>query len=183
MCTFVTAVLPQGADIVRIRAVLGPSSQALRPLVNRSVQRCFGAEACYYRAYESSCDCGVALGGAAYDAGSSRPPEEQVPALRKKGWREAKIRRWLVEKREATARKLAERESKAKSDLQRWRRLLDATVGSGASPWAALLIHEYSGGLETEAISLVGREEISMSRASDELLRNLHRDVLYVFRP
>jgi hypothetical protein len=169
VCTFVTAVLPALADLARIRAVVGPPTQALRPLVNPSVQRYIGANALYYRAYEGVCDCGVALGGAAYDVRGDRPAEADVAALRRKGWSEAKIGRRLEDKRETAERKVAERQSRAENDLRRWHRLLHTTVQSGASPWIAFKSRSDAA------------KEVPISQVSDNILRNMDRDVLYVF--
>lgn len=181
MCTFVTALLPRSADLARIRSAVGPATEVLRPIVNPSVERYVGADGAYYRAYEGMCDCGVALGRAAHDTSSGKPPEVQVRALRRKGWSEAKVQRWLEEKSDAAARKAAERQARADHDLARWYRLLAATVGSGASPWVALLIHEYNGGLETDDIDIRRREEVPLSRVDDDTLQNMQQDVLYVF--
>src|SRR5688572_29179278 len=113
MCTFVTAGLPVTADLTRIRTTVGPPSHALRPLENPSVQKYLGAGSRYYRAYESVCDCHVALGRAVTAQRRQKPAAAEVPSLRRKGWSQAKISRWLLEKEDAVLRKAAERQARA----------------------------------------------------------------------
>ena len=82
--------------------------RTLEPGENASVAVAIGAEHGYYCTTTGACDCGTSMGAAARDhAKAERVSRSQIEKLRKKGWSQSKIDRWMSDKRKAKRKKQA----------------------------------------------------------------------------
>ena len=94
MCHFITATR-SGHDIdPQLRRVVENHRLLFVPIENPTVTKQLQPSEGYFRATGHYCDCGTGLG-----AGRRRPVkppiEKQMAKFCKKGWGEAKIKRWL----------------------------------------------------------------------------------------
>jgi hypothetical protein len=106
-----------------------------------------------------------------------------VAALRKKGWKEAKIRRWLADQERVRARdERVERDgvTQGKLDLEAWREFLEEATRQGRTR-VGLLLHWFGGPKESERIQITRRETLPVEMLTVEVLRALEEDVLYCF--
>ena len=180
MCHFITAVLPTAEPPPLLRALVERSGLLFEPLHNPHVAGQLDAGEGYFRATDCMCDCGTGLGSA--EATESRF-ESRLRAIRrkKKGWSEARLRRW-VEQQE-TNRRSAERKAAARASTptaEQWAGFLTEAIDLGEATYVGLLLHWYDGSPENEAIPALRRERISISPTLGQHLAEMSEDVLYV---
>ncbi len=63
-----------------------------------------------------------------------------------------------------------------------WLAFIAAVLGSGKTSQLGLLVHMYSGPLDSR-FELAGREVVRATQVTGEFLGHMKEDVLYVFRP
>jgi hypothetical protein len=179
MCRFVTAALPAKADMASIRKRLGPPTAVLCPTTNASVEEHLEPGSHYFRAFEGHCDCDTVLGTARWEKPSVEITQGELDKLRRKGWTEQKIERWIAQHDELHARRTAEAAKERTYDLRRWQALIDATVRSYASPYFVVLLHMYDGTLEGDCVPIRREVRVPEADVTDEYLVGLEEDVLY----
>jgi hypothetical protein len=64
-------------------------------------------------------------------------------------------------------------------DANQWIELLSDLLGTGATTRISLLLHQYSGNVESERIVLKGRQRLEASELTTEQLMTIEEDVLY----
>lgn len=101
--------------------------------------------------------------------------------LRAKGWSEAKIARSLARQEDAAARAEKLRGAHDVREATGWLEFIDEALKSSLTPYLGILLHWYSGPL-SERITVAGREVVSCSELSAEVLADAREDVLYVFQ-
>ncbi len=173
MCYYITAILPLRADIDALTAIAHKYDRQLAPQAIDGVEMALRSGEGYYLTTDGHCDCGTSLGALNRGKKKGYVQEVDVKRLRSKGWSEAKISRWLEQKRHS---------SKGQRDLQRWHEFLTETLQSGLTPFIGIVVHSYSG-LLTEHIAIQKREVIGFSALSLEQLSQLQEDVIYEFYP
>ena len=180
MCHFITAVLPDVDQTAAIAGLFRKHGRAFRPLDNLSVQAQLQPGERYYFTTNGACDCGTGL-GAAQRTGRSRrrsTVESQMEMLRKKGWNESKVARWLQQHDE---QQMAQsRGGDLSGGVKSWAALIKEIVTSGRAPSVGLLLHTYAGPL-SEPIKFA-RKEVKLEELTSEMLRGIDEDVLYEFR-
>lgn len=182
MCHYITAVLPTAADHRDLDAVARGYGRQFLPVSNPSIASQIGRDEAYFMTTTEHCDCGTPLGALAAGAGRAPDWPEQEQRLLRKGWSKAKAARAIAQ-RQASLR--ASVEGSAEAQLQAmssWLDFIRAIVGSGKTSYLGLLLHMYSGSIESR-IDLLGRETVHLSELSGDRLGRMREDVLYVFRP
>lgn len=182
MCHYITAVLPGSADHAALDALARRHGRQFLPLSNPGIEAQVQPGERYFLTTVGHCDCGTPLG--ALSNGSKRPPDRQAQEQRllKKGWSKAKIDRALAQKQEdLRASKEAASETNLKA-VSSWLDFIGAVLGSGKTTHLGLLLHFYSGSIESR-IELAGRETVRSGDLDGEFLGRMKEDVLYVFRP
>lgn len=185
MCLYVTMLLPKGVNPDSVAHASGRGDSAFPPIENGAIQSQARPGDHYFRANRAICDCGTPLGAALRTA--ERIPLDEAEAasrLRKKGWGEARIARWLAEKRQAQAQqdaKVATRSEAAAGYAEFWVRFLHSALTSGYTPRITLLLHWYRSGVETEYFPDLPQETIPLSQVNSVFLAHLHEDILYNF--
>jgi hypothetical protein len=135
----------------------------------------------------SHCDCGTALGCMNLRNQQTEVPdrESETKRLRKKGWSEAKIQRWVEEKDKASDKKEARNEMYRHSQelrAEEWVKFIKDAVAHPAVGEFGLLLHFYKTAPERETIELKRHETTSVHTLSPEYLMSIDEDVLYLFR-
>jgi hypothetical protein len=204
---FITATLPAAARWERVEPVLARHAFSWKTLENASLKEALAGDH-YYLTTRSHCDCDSALGSLGgritgprrQSAAGAAGRDPEVAKLRKRGWGEAKIRRWLEQRAQAAASwsraeaaraealGTAVREAGGSGEAQRWLGAIRELVGAadelrGAAPvkHVGLLLHQYGGGLRTERITLARSETSSAATLEVQGLLELEEDVLYRF--
>ena len=185
MCHFVTAAIGASSNIERLNVIAAKHHRWLELVDNESVRPYLRRNELYYSTTprKAQCDCGTTLGWAARE--SHRAPKElDVEAatrkLQRKGWGQTKITRWLEAKQhDQQTWKPPSPESLSSDKLnERWLFLIEDMLSEPSVSSFCLLLHWYSGNLETR-LPIHGRQEASLSRAA---LATMEENVLYVFR-
>jgi hypothetical protein len=103
--------------------------------------------------------------------------------LRKKGWSETKVQRWLEQQQavyEREARMETARNACAEgSDPDGWSAILTELITEARLPYVGLLLHWYSGGLNSERIHLSGRVCVAIDSELGATLYRMEEDTLY----
>ena len=113
-----------------------------------------------------------------------KPHSHWVKKLQKKGWGEAKIRRWIEEKEQVKQRREDEDEAYLRSSpspVKRWIEFLTSLIECGYTLKVGLLVHTYHSSVDTEKIDLAAKETVRIADLTPELLMKMKKDVLYEF--
>jgi hypothetical protein len=176
MCHFITAVLPESANLSALAGIAARHGRVLMPQRNPGVEDHLKPGERHFLTTEGFCDCGTTLGSQRRMEStlerSQHQAENAESKLRHKGWSEAKIARWKEQK----AADLAKRRSLM--NPTNWEDLVKEMLDSGWAPFVGLLLHWYQGPTSSR-IELHGREAVPVSA---EALARMQEDVLYVFR-
>ena len=185
MCPFVTAVIGGGADLSRLNAIAHKHHRWFTPLVNDSVEPHLRKDESYVStlARRAMCDCGTGLGWLPSELARAPKPvggDAEIAKLRRKGWSEAKISRWLESRTHDRRTWNPPSPEQLASDTQNdsWLALAEEVLAERGVSSFGLMVHWYRSGLENR-IPFKGREEVALSRAA---LASMEDCRLYVFR-
>ena len=131
------------------------------------------------------CDCGTVLASRGNPEVQRSPTEREMRKLRAKGWGKARIKRWLVEKTLAADRALRARDREAESgapELDRWIGVISKVLSMGYASRFGLLVHWYSGGMESERLQLGPTQSMPLSELSATTLLEMREDSLLEVR-
>ena len=181
MCHFVTAVLPNTVPREVLDGIAKLHGKQFEPLENLSVQEQLRATESYVLATAGVCDCGTGLGALTRSESSVHGRNEDEDRLRRKGWSETKIARSLDMKEGRSLAQHAKREEAALENVQIWLELLAQVFSSNRVPYVGLLLHWYSGPLNSR-IQLHGRQVVRREELTAKVLASMREDVVYEFR-
>jgi hypothetical protein len=182
MCRFITAVVPTVTDLQASRPLLDNYGMSFKEIRNSFIEAQLGGDR-YVRATRSVCDCDSALGSASDQQETSqadRTHAAEIEKLRKKGWSQHKIERWLAEKSGSSDRHQRQDQSNHDAELTHWREFIGALLSDGFTKRLGLLLHMYNGRLEDEQIRIKRIELLSLSGQLDKALLAMDEDVLYM---
>jgi hypothetical protein len=190
MCYFITLVFPNGTDLDDVRFAAGDDVRralglALLSIENKSLRRYLQPDdlSVLRSGGGAACDCGTALGSVRRasrhktddDHQSANRIYQKAEKLRRDGWSDAKVERWIAQKQAAAARP-----QEGVAGLSDWELLLSRVLDSGAAPRIGLVLHWYTGLIEDEPISLE-RTTVKRNDITLDLLADIDEDVLYEF--
>jgi len=186
MCTFITAVVPRGADLARLGELARQHGLGFAPCTNRFVQAQLPPGSLYLRKESEGCDCDTALGGI---RGRGHGDDEGGLALelarrRRLGWSERKLERWLAEKQksgEKRGREVRERARPREQEIGGWLAFITAALAPGELQSFGLLLHFYRGDPTTERVQLRETARVPARELNAETLIHLEEDVLHLF--
>jgi hypothetical protein len=182
MCVFITAVVPADTDLRASRPLLGKYGMSFKRIINPFIEAQLVEGELFVRATRLGCDCDSILG-------SARNREEDVRAvgnrdiekLRKKGWSQEKIERWLSEKSRSITSHHQKVRGKRDEEITRWQDFIGAFLSEGIAKRLGLLMHDYNGLLEEEQFRIESVEHISLSKKLEDQLITMNQNVLYWF--
>ena len=185
MCTYIAATVPSDANIAAVAALAEAHGLGWEGFPNKHLLAQVGPGSSWFLTTRKHCDCDTALGAAASHAPTRRHDREsEVPRLRKRGWSEQKIARWLADKSDAEARREQARLSRADastSEVDSWLCFLDAALRSRATRSIGILLHFYSGLITSEPIAIKRRDSTRLADVTVRQLCEMEADVLYNF--
>jgi hypothetical protein len=182
MCLFVTATLPGGANVPELNRLSEVHKRVFRPMKS-PVSRHLMPEESYFLTTWGQCDCGTGFACASptlRETAKGKEDEEESKIAQRvsKGWSQTKIDRWRAQRQEQQAKV-----DRLNPDCERWVQYITAMVGPGRTPWMGLMVHMYSGDLETEEFEICGRTRVSLADLTPEAVSGFDRDTLYIFSP
>ena len=148
MCYFITLVV-QGADEASIAPVLTRHGRRAKPLSNPSVASILYPGEVQLLTTVGHCDCATVLIGRSADRRA-----KQVEKLAKKGWSPSKIERWLRDRETADVRAHARRDARSTDSVDLWTSLIGDLFAMRRVRQVGLLLHNYSGDVNTEAFEV-----------------------------
>jgi hypothetical protein len=182
VCYFITTTLPAGSNIEAAASIARQYGRIWEPLNNPFIIPQLEPGEEHFTTTSSHCDCGTQIGLRTRPAAgrNERAAERKISRLRHKGWSNAKIERWLSEKR-ATEKKRKKRASEVSGVtlIGAWEDLLRTLIAQLQISYVGLLLHWYSGGLQSERINILRRVSVPVSNLNPTFLLEIEEDVLY----
>jgi len=185
MCDFITVILPGEADLHSLTSIGKQHHLDFIPIQNDEVITQLEPAETYYRTKRSMCDCGTGLGclasGNKKQGQSNRALTRRIRKFQASGWSQTKIDRWLAQHDETKSKRVRSTRDHYTSDVERWLNIISEILDSDKTPSFGLLIHWYSGELESERIQIQRRCKIRIKDASPDVMLHMEHDVLYEF--
>lgn len=184
MCHFITGVLSKGGDAEAVGTLAEAHGFQWAPMANPTVQKQLTSGETYFLTTRGMCDCGTSLGWIGRKTPAHSLDEaltQQAQALRKKGWSNAKVERWIETRRAVEQRQSRTDDQTApthEGDLQRWVHFLCEVIETQASAGIGILLHWYRGGIDSERIQLKDRLVVPVDGLSTTVLGALEEDML-----
>jgi len=188
MCHFITATLPKDADLKSSKEIFKLHHLGFKEIENTSVREHLEKDDFYILTTKGMCDCGTVLasqdgGYQSDDSNSQKYKDREVEKLKKKGWSDTKIRRWLNEFEINAEKGQREEEQSHQYSLTRsedWLNFIQEIINSKSTKRIGILVHNYSGGLDNR-IKILGKETIKLKNLTPQFLVEMSEDVIYDF--
>ena len=177
MCHYITATVPENADLHSLQLVARRHGQRLDPVENPHVEKQLPRGSRYVATTSGICDCGTAL-GYQRSIDNSDDLKQKASKFRKRGWSEDRVQRWIAEQQA----KAPQIDASELSNAEKWVAFIRDALLQPAVAEFGLLLHWYKGSPGTERINLRASETVMLADLSPELLLNIEEDLLYRFR-
>lgn len=189
MCYYIAAILPARADLKRMIEIGRSCSIALKPFENASLQQQLSAGERAFLTTKGHCDCGTVLGSLRrerlLEAEQKAAMEEKIVKLRKSGWKDIKIERWIEQRSDSASRKqrmIKNHAEKQTPDATGWKTFISEAILLGRASGMGLLLHWYGGLLETEQIRISRpKPPVRLGLLRPELFLEYDEDVIQTF--
>lgn len=179
MCQIITTVVPADTDLGAAKPLLEKYGMRFCEIKNPYVEQQLHGELFLIATY-GCCECDSALGSARREKWApSSPTSHDVAKLRKKGWSEYKIERWLSQKQSSLQRHKDVAQNAYQSGLDHWERFATQFLSNGFAKRLGILLHFYRGSMETEEILIKRFETLPLSNDFQRALTEMECDVLY----
>jgi hypothetical protein len=176
MCHFITLIAPT-EDAEAVRAVMERHGRAARPIDNPSVRKVLREGERQYLTTRGHCDCGTTLAPRHRSAeGFEERLATQADRMRRKGWSDAKITRFIEDRRKADARP----GGGGVDSLELWHAALRDLRDELKLPYAGLLVRLYSGEIATERFR-ASRRQVAKNAEWQEALGSMEHDEVTIF--
>jgi hypothetical protein len=187
MCLYITATLPRDAKLDCVAPIFETYKLSFGTIPNPYVLKQLPPGEVYLSTTTSHCDCGSALGSLGRrERDEPESYEHELKKLKRKGWSEAKIGRWVGQKGQTREKHAREDEARARSNTpvaQYWVDFISAVLNSKCTGKVGILLHFYHMGVEGERIKIVRNERVKREELTPRLLMEMEYDVLYEFVP
>ena len=177
MCHFITTTLPASLPSEAVETIARKHGRNWLSMSNKYVARYLDDGEQYFFTTRGHCDCGTSLGSSIVAEKDESKQSKQLEKLRRKGWSETKIDRWLKDKEKARSNR-----REPENDAAIWVALIGEILESTDAKYVGLLLHFYSGDLDDEQIVVSRVEDVPLLELSEDRLRSINEDVLYRVR-
>ena len=176
MCHFVTGIVSGKITLEEVNAIGRASHLQFRVCQNEFVQKQLRGGEIYIEKRCNHCDCGTPLGILNRDFSNhvKRVTEADILKLKRKGWSETKIQRYLDSKN-----KKIEQVADG-NETREWINFLGKLFAETPVKAFGILLHWYGAGTETERIGINKRVLIKKSELTANHLLAIEEDVLYI---
>lgn len=187
MCHAIYITLPLESNAEAVRTIVKRHGRALLPVGHTMKHETVIGER-LYGTKRFGCDCGTFIGILA-NAESGVPSHadtshaRDLAKLRRKGWSEAKVARWLWEKenqkeKEARSAEVRRATYRGKGNVNNWLELIRESLESDATPSIGLLLL-WEGG--KDGTKILGRTNVALSELREDILLQAREGVVYTF--
>lgn len=184
MCYFITGIYSGPVTLDEINAAARKYNFEFFFRESHNIQRQLKTDEIYILK-AAGCDCDTPLGSLRRlldDEGVSeqelKKQAQELQNLRKKGWGEAKIQRYLDDKEHAGEKQIRKMPW-TRGAIEEWMRFLKELFENTAIRTFGLLIHFYYG--DNEDIHPLKRRTVPLPDLTEDTLLMMEDDILYVF--
>lgn len=182
MCHFITAICSSKTKLTDINSIGKIYGLEFEDCDNEHIAKQLSKTEKYLWKKSKMCDCGTSLGEASFkNDKTKRVQKSEIDKLKKKGWTETKITRYLADKKKSADKVSQQNETVLNSqsnELDNYVNFLQEILKRTDTEVFGLLLHWYSKGPETENIKVSDRKNI-VSKALTVLdLKTLEEDKL-----
>jgi hypothetical protein len=178
MCTFITSWVYGSIDRIKLKAILRENGFDLDEYPDSPLKQKVGASI-YFRPTKTQCDCGTVFGRQNQKGSSEAPIEVQVQRLKRKGWGEAKIRKWLEELERAKKKTAREKPRNDTATSQEWLKLFNQILRNHGIKSFGLLFHHYHGNQTVEDFEIGEKVVLNLKDLTEEELGALISEIPY----
>lgn len=182
MCHFITAICSSNTKLTEINSIGKIYGLEFEDCANEHISKQLLKTEKYLWKKSKMCDCGTSLGEASFkNDKTERVQKSEIDKLKKKGWTETKITRYLADKKKSEDKITQQNETilnRQTNELDNYVHFLKDVFKKTDTEVFGLLLHWYSKGPETENIKISDRKNI-VSKALTALdLKTLEEDKL-----
>lgn len=175
-----------GSDESAVRRLAKLSQLNWEPLDHPGVIRQLHEGERYFMTTRGVCDCGTEIGVSARIRTTlpDRAPDlsREIQKLKKRGWSDAKVDRWVGQAMADSAKKhneAADRLTGPHPEVARWIQFVTAVLTGKHADWIGILLHWYEGNVSTEAIAQGNRRWLSLAELTEGYLLHAEEDTLH----
>ncbi len=182
MCHFITATFSGKINLENINNVAENFSLKFQVCDNEYVKKQLQKNEAYINKFSNHCDCGTNIGiSTGSKMQTQRFQKSEIDRLKKKGWTQTKINRWLNDKKkndEKIEQDNANLLNEKSFELENWIGFFQALFSKPDIEYFGLMLHWYSKGLENENIKIIQQRKISYKKLTVIDLKTLVEDNL-----
>ena len=186
MCHYITATMGPNSDESAVRRLAKASLLKWEPLDKPGVMTQLRSGERYFLTTRGMCDCGTEIGVSVRTA-RTLPPRDpdlsrEIKKIKKKGWTDAKIDRWIEQTKSDVARKHLDSETRLcgpHPEVDRWIQFVSSVLAGNYADWIGILVHWYGGNVATEAIAAGNRRWLTLDDFTEDYLLNAEEDTLH----
>lgn len=180
MCHFITAICSSKTKLTEINSVGETYGLKFEDCNNEHIKKQILKTEKYLIKTAKMCHCGTSLGEANFINDTPvRIQKSEIDKLKKKGWTEAKITRYLADKKKNDA-KIAKKNddilTRKSDELDNYINFIQDLFKKTDTELFGLLLHWYSRGPENENIKLTDRKNIPCKNLTLLDLKTLEED-------
>ena len=184
MCHFITGVFSGKVTIESINAIGKDFALKFEYSENDFVQSQLKASEHYIAKVSKYCDCGTLLGSLNKEKANNlqRIEKAEFEKLKKKGWSESKIERFIADKNKSIQKQafsLEQQREYAIEGIKKWTDFINRLFSETSIETFGLLLHWYG---QNERIKISSREIVSITDFTGMKLLEMDEDKLYLIR-
>ena len=182
MCYIITTILPKNADTQKIEPIFKASGLCLDEIEDKSLNNQTEDN---YRFFHTTktCDCGTFLGYLRQKNKDKNEFDKIAIKKKKQGWSEAKIKRWLKDKKENKEKTQVEMDKAKNKEAEKCLSFLKNILNSEVN-FIGILLHfeDKNNPLKVKEVKKIKIDKIDkINKINKEFLLNIEDDILYEF--
>jgi len=182
MCHFITAICSSKTKLSDINIIGEAFDLQFEDCENEHIMKQILTTEKYLIKTSKICDCGTSLGESSYKNNkTARVQKSEIDKLKKKGWTETKITRYIADKKKNEGKVAQQNElilNRKSNELDNYINFIQELLKKTDIETFGLLLHWYSKGPENENIKLTERKIISTKNLTVLDLKTLEEDKL-----
>jgi len=184
MCHFISGIINNDFDLNDLNNIGTNFGITFKECDNLYVKSQIDKKEIYLIKNTNCCDCGTELGMLLrikhFD--ENRPNKKEIDKLKKKGWSDFKIQRYIDEKNKTEKRNENIYENYKKqnhSDAENWNNFINELFLNTKIKLFGLMLHWYKGGLTNERINISEKIKLNIAELKTETLLEIKEDTVY----
>jgi len=186
MCIFVKATLSPDADIEKVKTIARSCGLAWKQIKSGPTLDQLKDGETSFLTTVGFCDCSTDLGSAHYE--KPEVPKDninkQIIKLRKMGWGESKINRWIEEKEKHKKRQDREEQNYGDphEETNFWMEFVSKVLEGELSQWVGILIYNDMVFRTYEEYEIINNINVSLKKLSRDYLLHMKENTIYRFK-